>query len=196
MDGRRIAFGLAVVSLILPVTNVFVTKPAAALVAASSPPFAWDLETVDANRDTGLSTSVALTDAGVPYISYIDSTQRLLRVAHRTPTNWSSEIVARRRPSGGPTPATRFRFHISTRLRTRSSLPRVGPPDGRRRGSTPDSRRDGIGSRSIPPAARVSSTRVSTDRCASRLGTEPGGPSRSLTRPRLHRVIPILLSMP
>lgn len=94
MDGRRIAFGLAVVSLILPVTNVFVTKPAAALVAASSPPFAWDLETVDANRDTGLSTSVALTDAGVPYISYIDSTQRLLRVAHRTPTNWSSEIVA------------------------------------------------------------------------------------------------------
>src|SRR5437016_13188552 len=94
MDGRRIAFGLAVVSLILPVTNVFVTKPAAALVAASSPPFAWDLETVDANGDTGLSTSVALTDAGVPYISYIDSTQRLLRVAHRTPPNWSSEIVA------------------------------------------------------------------------------------------------------
>src|SRR5947208_15663937 len=94
MDGRRIAFGLAVVSLILPVTNVFVTKPAAALVAASSPPFAWDLETVDANRDTGRSTSVALTDAGVPYISYVDSTQRLLRVVHRAPKNWISQLVA------------------------------------------------------------------------------------------------------
>jgi hypothetical protein len=53
----------------------------------------WVREVVDSTGVVGLWPSLAVDPVGTPYISYYDSTNRDLKVAHRTVSGWTTETV-------------------------------------------------------------------------------------------------------
>ena len=75
------------------VAFVFV-GPSEQTAKADVPPYAWIVSRADTNNDTGLSTSLVLDPNDEPYISYLDQTNGIIRVAHRVAGVWSSEPIA------------------------------------------------------------------------------------------------------
>lgn len=90
----RVAWTVALAALLASAGMLLGTSRAADAAAPPSAPFAWDLGTPDPGPGTGLYTSVALNGSGAPFISYINSSDGTVRVAHRTDGTWTSEVIA------------------------------------------------------------------------------------------------------
>jgi len=95
VETNRSAIPVGILALMLVSLVLFVTLgPVDQVARAAVPPYAWSVSRVDPNDDTGLFTSIVLDGSGEPYISYIDETLGIVRVAHRSTSNWTTEPVA------------------------------------------------------------------------------------------------------
>src|SRR5207302_736853 len=94
-ETKSSAIPVGILALMLVSLVLFVTLgPVDQVARAAVPPYAWSVSRVDPNDDTGLFTSIVLDGSGEPYISYIDETLGIVRVAHRFTSNWTTEPVA------------------------------------------------------------------------------------------------------
>src|SRR5437773_10480047 len=74
-----------------------------AAASPATPPFAGKIETADSSGNTGVHTSITRAGADTAYISYQDSANSEVLLAHRDAANWSSERAAGRGTSAGGT---------------------------------------------------------------------------------------------
>lgn len=79
--------------LLAVLVSLGVGSPTARGAVPGAPPFAWTVERVVTNGDTGWYTSIALDGRGDPYIAYVDATNGTVNVVHEENWTWVSEHV-------------------------------------------------------------------------------------------------------
>ncbi len=105
---RLVAFGSRATSMLVLVALLACAaalsqSEVTAAASPATPPFAWKIETADSSGNTGVHSSITLAGADTPYISYQDSANSEVLLAHRDGANWSSELVAGRGNFAGDT---------------------------------------------------------------------------------------------